>query len=86
MAEQSNFVVLVGRKPAVGVLACVQAAAEVREATTGRVVPRVWAVASPRPVGPMHRETEPGGLSEGVARREAGKRSADPSEEYGFYR
>ena len=49
MAEQGKLVVVLGRKPVSGVVARVQAAAEVREGTTGRVVSlaRVWAVAAP---------------------------------------
>lgn len=88
MADQSKFVVVTGRKPVTGVVARVQAAAEVREATTGSVVSlaRVWAVADQtRP----QRETE--GLQ--VVRREpahhesgAAKGRAVPAAEYGFYR
>lgn len=92
MAEQSKFVVVMGRKPVAGVVACVQAAAEVREATTGRIVSRVWAVAAPQPVQPEHGERQVGSHRAGAAdgesamRREAGRRSAVPTEEYGFYR
>ncbi len=79
MAEQSKFGVVLGRKPVAGVVACVQAAAEVREATTGRAitVARVWAVAAPQP---MHRE----GKGAGDAGRPGVR--AVPQEEYGFYR
>jgi RNA polymerase sigma factor (sigma-70 family) len=79
MAEQSKFVVVLGRKPVKGVVACVQAAAEVREATTGRAVtvPRVWAVAAPQATRPERKVVED---------KSAGSARAVPQEEYGFYR
>lgn len=72
MAEQSKLVVIVGRKSVAGVLGCVQASGEVREATTGQAVtlPRVWAVAAPQL--PAHRTA-------------TAKRSV-PEAEYAFYR
>jgi predicted DNA-binding protein (UPF0251 family) len=86
MAEQSKFVVMMGRKPVAGVVARVQAAAEVREATTGRVVSQVWAVAAPQPVQPKRGEDRVEGVGAGVARNRTAQRSAVPTEEYGFYR
>lgn len=86
MAEQSRFVVVLGRKPVAGVVACVQAAAEIREATTGRAitVPRVWAVAAPQPVGPKREERT--AQATGTAKGIAPERAAVAKEEYGFYR
>ncbi len=81
MAEQSKFVVMTGRKPVAGVVAKIQAAGEVREATTGRVVPRVWAVAAPQPVRKESATTR------AVAAKAEGTREVcTPVEELGFYR
>lgn len=81
MAEQSKFAVVLGRKPVSGVVARVQASAEVREATTGRIValPQVWAVAAPQPVQ-AKREANIHGECEFQEERGV------PAEEYGFYR
>ncbi len=86
MAEQKKFAVVLGGKAVQGVVSSLQAAGQVREATTGQVItlPRVWAVAQPQKVKPesvgarraeQEAERRPGAASQGV-----------PAEEYGFYR
>ena len=88
MVEQSKFVIVMGRKPVAGVVGRVQAAAEVREATTGRIVslPRVWAVAAPQPVQPNAEATGKARPRVGAAEAGSKQRSAVPAQEYGFYR
>ncbi len=81
MAEQSELVVLMGRKPVFGVVAKLQAAGEVREATTGRIVPRVWAVAAPQPVRQGSVRTQ-----SLAARAESPQTQATPAGDLGFYR
>ena len=81
MAEQSKFVVLTGRKPVAGVVAKIQAAAEVREATTGRVVSRMWAVAAPQRV---RQESVRARATEAQKRQD--RAEITPAEELGFYR
>ena len=86
MAEQSKLVVMSGRKQAAGVVTVLQAAAEVREATTGQIVtlPRVWAVAGAqapkREAGPQRVETN------AAQRAERAEPAGVPQEELGFYR
>ncbi len=81
MVKQNKFVVVMGRKPVSGVVARLQAAGEVREATTGRIVPRVWAVAAPQPVRPESVATR-----SLAARGDVARSQATPAEELGFYR
>ncbi len=88
MAEQSRLVVVAKRKPVAGVVRMVQAAGEVREATTGRVVtlPQVWAVAAPQAVKPESaRARKLAREEEGSGVRRA-KLQAAVAEELGFYR
>ena len=88
MAEQGKIVVVLGRKPVSGVVSCVQAMAEVREATTGRMitVPRVWAVAAPQPMQTQHVEQSGNRLRRATVDSQQADRDAVPLEEYGFYR
>ncbi len=79
MAEQGQLVVVIGRKPVSGVVAKMQAAGEVREATTGQVIEKVWAVAAPKP------------MQQATARSNGARAQQPPvqgpaAEEFGFYR
>ncbi len=84
MGIQSNVVVISGRKPVAGVMTTMQAAGEVREATTGQVVrlAQVWAVAAP--VTPELKENKDEGRRSEAAAGKRGKSA--PAEELGFYR
>jgi RNA polymerase sigma factor (sigma-70 family) len=82
----SKFVVLAGRQPVRGVVEVLQAAAEIREATTGQVlvVPQIRAAAAPQPVRPQSAETNRLARQQAEATRAAGR--AVPEAELGFYR
>ena len=86
MVQQSKFVVISGGKAISGVVETMQAAGEVREATTGRVVnlPRVWAVAAPQAVRAERRGEE--GQSGATAEMRKAQARVAPVEEVAFYR
>jgi predicted DNA-binding protein (UPF0251 family) len=81
----SKVVVLAQRQPVGGVVQVLQAAAEVREATTGQiiVVPQIRAMAAPQAVRPESAETRRRSRQESEL---AGGLRAVPEAELGFYR
>lgn len=83
MAEQKQFVVITGRKAVSGMVRSMQAAGEVREATTGRIVtlPRVWAVAAP-----TGKEAGRGEGTGQVSDKKVHATRQQAAEELGFYR
>lgn len=87
MSNQSKIVVFADRRqPVQGVVKMLQAAAEIREATTGQVivVPQVWASAAPLPVRPESLETSRRSRQDAELGRAATR--PVPEAELGFYR